>query len=55
MFFSAITKNLNQENLSKTLVAFKRWNGVKNETFLILRGYTEKSNFQWGGSQKTNV
>ena len=27
MFFSVITKNLNEENLTKNLVTFKRWDG----------------------------
>ena len=33
MFFSAITKNLNWEILTKNLVTFKRSNGVKDEKF----------------------
>ena len=33
MFFSVITKNLNWEVLTKNLVTFKRWDGVKNENF----------------------
>ena len=33
IFFSFITKNINWEILSKNLVSFKRWNGVKNEKF----------------------
>ena len=33
MFFSVITKNLDWEILSKNLVNFKRWDGVKNEKF----------------------
>ena len=33
MFFSAITKNLNWDILTKNLVTFKRWDGVKNEKF----------------------
>ena len=41
MFFSAITENLNWENLNKNLVTFKRWDGVKDEK---LWGFTEKSN-----------
>ena len=32
-FFSAITKNLKWENLTKDLVPFKRWDGVKDEKF----------------------
>ena len=31
MFFSAITKNLNWEVLTKNLVTFRRWNGVRDE------------------------
>ena len=31
MFFSVITKNLKWENLTKNLVSFKRWDGVKDE------------------------
>ena len=33
MFVSFITKNLNWEILTKTLVTFKRWDGVKDEKF----------------------
>ena len=33
MFFSVITKNLNREILTQNLVAFKRWNGDKDEKF----------------------
>ena len=33
MFFSTITKNLHWEILTKNLVTFKRWNGVKDENF----------------------
>ena len=31
MFFSIVTENLNWEILTKNLVNFKRWNGVKDE------------------------
>ena len=31
--FSVITKNLNWENLTKNLVAFESWDGVKDEKF----------------------
>ena len=31
MFLSLITKNLNWEILTKNLVTFKRWDGVKDE------------------------
>ena len=33
MFFSVLTKILNGEILTKSLVAFKRWDGVKDEKF----------------------
>ena len=33
MFFSIITKNLSWEILTKNLVTFKRWDGVKDEKF----------------------
>ena len=33
MFVSFLTKNLNWEILTKTLVTFKRWDGVKDENF----------------------
>ena len=31
MFFSVITNSLNGEILTKNLVTFKRWDGVKDE------------------------
>ena len=31
--FSVITKNLNQENLTKNLITYKRWDGVRDEKF----------------------
>ena len=33
MFFSVITKKLNWEILTKNLVTFKRWDGVKDDIF----------------------
>ena len=33
MLFSIITKNLNREILTKNLVTFKRWDGVKDGNF----------------------
>ena len=33
MFFSVITKNLNWLVLTKNLVTFKRWDGLKDEKF----------------------
>ena len=35
MFFSVLTKNLNWE-ITKYLVTFKRWDGVKDEKFNIM-------------------
>ena len=36
--FFVITKNLNWEILTKNLVAFKRWDGVKDENFYYYWG-----------------
>ena len=33
MFFSIMTKNLNWDILTKNLVTFKKWDGVKDEKF----------------------
>ena len=33
IFFSVIAKNLNWKTLTKNLVTFKRWDGVKDEKF----------------------
>ena len=33
MFLSVITKNLNWDILTKNLLTFKRWDGVKDEKF----------------------
>ena len=33
MFFSVITKNLYLEFLTKNLVTFQRWDGVKDDKF----------------------
>ena len=38
MFFSVIAKNLNWEILTKNLVTFKRWDGVKDEKFQYYGG-----------------
>ena len=37
MFFSVINKNLNWEILTKNLVTFKRWDGVKMKNLNIIR------------------
>ena len=55
MFFFVITKNLNWENLTKNLVTFKRWDGVKDKHLNIMgahwkipflggEGFTKKQN-----------
>ena len=47
--FSVIIKNLNLEILTKNLVTFKKWNGVKGE----LWGFIENSvNFFRGAHEK---
>ena len=35
IFLHVITKNLNWEILAKSLVTFKRWDGVKMKNFII--------------------
>ena len=50
MFFSNIAKNLDWQNLAKNLVAFPRWDDVKDKKFYyggslknpIFRGFHEK-------------
>ena len=47
MFFSVITKNL---------VTFKRWDGVKDEKFEYYGGSPKNPIFRGGGvSRKTNI
>ena len=53
MFFSVITKNLNWEMLAKNLVAFKRWDRVKDEN-LIWR-FTEKTDFRGGVHKEPKI
>ena len=38
IIFSFITKNCNQEILTKNLVTFKRWDGVKDKKFQYYEG-----------------
>ena len=54
MFISVITKNLNWEILTKNLVMFKRWDGVKDKKWktLISWAFTEKSSFYGGVHEK---
>ena len=42
IFFSVITKNINWEILTKNLVTFKRWDGVKDEKFQYNGGSLKK-------------
>ena len=46
MYFSVITKNLNLEILTKNLVTFKRWDGVKDEKFFYYGGSLENLIFR---------
>ena len=39
IFFSIITKKLNWEILTKNLVTFKRWGGIKDEKCNIMWFY----------------
>ena len=47
MFFSVITKNLNWEILTKNLVTFKRWDGLRMKNFI---GGSLKNPIFMGGS-----
>ena len=51
MFFSVTTKNLNREILTKNLVTFKRWDGVKYEKFEYYGGFQGGE----GGHKKNNI
>ena len=52
MFFSVITKNLNWEILTKNLVTFKRWDGVKDEKFEYYGGSLKNPIFRGGVNEK---
>ena len=45
MFFSVFTKNLNWAILTKNLVTFKRWNGIKD----LKRGLGQFADLSEGG------
>ena len=49
MFFSVITTNLNWEILTKNLVNFKRWDGVKDEKFEYYGGLLKNPIFRREG------
>ena len=55
IFFSVLTKNLNWELLTKNLVTFKPWDGVKDGKFKYYGGSLKNLIFKGEGSQKTNV
>ena len=44
MIFSVLTKNLNWEILTKNLVTFQRWDGIKDEKC-----------YYYGGSRKNSI
>ena len=46
MFFSVKTKNLNWKILTKNLVTFKRWDGLKDETFKYHEGSLKNLTFR---------
>ena len=48
MFFSAITTNLNWKTLTKNLVTFKSWYGVKDENFKYYEGSLKNLTFRGG-------
>ena len=52
MFFSIITKNLNWETVTRNLVTFKKWDGVKDEKFWY-NGSSLKNLIVKGGFTKT--
>ena len=54
MFFSVLTKNLNWEILTKNLVTFKRWTGVKDKNFDIMEVHW-KIQFLGRVSPKNNI
>ena len=52
MFFSVITKNLNQVILTMSLVTFPRWDGVKDEKFEYYSGSPKNPIFRKGVHEK---
>ena len=52
MFLFVITKNLNWENVTKNLVTFKRWGGVKDEKFEYYGGSLKNPIFRGEGFTK---
>ena len=54
MFFPVITRNLNWEILTKNLVTFNIWDGLKMKNFNIM-GVHWKIRFLDGGVHETNI
>ena len=52
MFLSFATNNLNWEILTKNLVTFKRWDGVKDEKLSYYAGSLKIQFKGWGGFTK---
>ena len=52
VFLCHISKNLNQEILTKNLVTFKRWDGVNNEKFDYYLGSLKNPTFRGGIHEK---
>ena len=49
MLFSGVTKNLNWKISTKNLVAFKRWDGVKDRKFKYYEGSLKNTINQYIG------
>ena len=54
-FFFVITKNLNWEILTKSLVTFKGWDGVKDEKFKCYGGSLKNLIFREGREVTKNL
>ena len=52
MFFSVITKNLNWDISTKSLVTLKRWDEIKNGKFECYRGSLKNPIFRGGVQEK---
>ena len=52
MFLPVITKNLNREILTKSLITFKIWDGVKDGKFYYYAGWLKNSIFREGIHEK---
>ena len=54
MFFFVITNNLNFKILTKNLVTFKRWDGIKDEKFEHYGGSLKNPIFTGGGGGRVH-